>query len=187
VRWILGSWVSSGRLNWTKQRWISQEVCATQLISYVGRSAGQGRAPNGAHDLFAHRAALRFGNLECSRVRRNKADSGRYIRDGFCIAAPEYLIFPRYFVGPKEGWILPSVRSKESRIMSKFGALALASCACEDLGKTHAFAIRKRRQYKRLHTLARNSSLRMLAKDHCQVPPVFGPLIDASRLGCAKQ
>jgi hypothetical protein len=62
------------------------------------------------YDLFTSQATLRIGDFESFDVGRRKANLGRYIRNGFRIVPLKYLIFPRDFVGPREGWVL-SLRS----------------------------------------------------------------------------
>src|ERR1700730_1098171 len=96
------------------------------------------------------------------------------------VSPPRNIVYSRVTSwGRRRAGFCSSVRSKESRSKLKFGGVGFASWACKEVGKTHAFATRERRQYKRLRTLARNPSLRMLAKDHCQTSPDFGPFIDA--------
>src|ERR1700731_3929532 len=61
---------------------------------------------NAAYNLFTSRVTLIFDNFECLDVRGSEADLSGYFRRRFWIIAPEYLILPRHFVGPRAGRVL---------------------------------------------------------------------------------
>ncbi len=73
---------------------------------------------------LCHRLMLRIGDFECFDVGRSKPDLGHIIRHGLRIVALEYLIFPRHFVGPREGWVL--FRGSFQRIENRESSLDLA-------------------------------------------------------------
>src|ERR1700683_4883629 len=73
---------------------------------------------DGAYDFFTCRATLRISDLECLDVGRSEGNLSRYIRHRLRIVAVEYLIFPRQFVGLREGWVLytGSLQTIEDRV-----------------------------------------------------------------------